>query len=79
VGNEFQCLDCGRRWEEDMAKNKSSWIKASAIKVMSPPPKNVIVTMPVVKDGKILGELHSDLLPQAEADALVKLINDAIK
>jgi transposase-like protein len=77
VGNEFQCLDCGRRWEEDMAK-KPSWIKAAAIKVVSPPPKNVMVSMPIVKDGKILGELHSDLMTQAEADALVKAVNDAI-
>lgn len=53
-------------------------IRAAAIKVMSPAPKNVIVCMPVIKNKKILGQLQSDHMTQEEADELVAVVNAAL-
>ena len=53
-------------------------ICAAAIKVVSPPPKNVIVCMPVIKNKKILGQLQSDHMTQEEADELVATVNAAL-
>lgn len=53
---------------------------AVAIKVMSPPPKNVVVCLPVIGGMSLdFGQLRSEEVTQEEADSLVKAINGALK
>lgn len=50
-------------------------LKASAVKVMSPPPNNFVVCLPVISKGKIIGQLQSEPLSEAQAQEMVQAIN----
>lgn len=53
---------------------------AVAIKVMSPPPKNAVVCLPVIGGASLVwGQLRSDEMTKEEADLVVKAINGALR
>lgn len=64
--------------KDNLMAKKTVRLAASAIKVMNPPPKNLIVCLPVIKEGNLLGMLHSDHLTQQEADAMIEALNKAL-
>lgn len=51
---------------------------AVCIKVMSPPPKNVIVCLPVIGTSELGQQLQSDPLSQESADVLAAAINEQL-
>jgi len=60
-----------------MAK-KNTWVSVTTMKVLSPPPNNIVV-LTVVKDGKPLGQLTSEGMSEADAKEMASMINDRMK
>lgn len=53
-------------------------LKASTVKVVAAPPANVIVCLPVVSEGKIIGQLQSELLTEDQAYDMAQAINKSL-